>query len=160
GQARNFESTLRGLADKGHEVHMSFDRPEKKNLPGHSDLAQTLVQEYPGITSAQAPRPTKDEWSLISSRLRAALDYMRYLRPEFKDAPKLRRRAEKFAPDRVERLVSSTPRPARPALRSAFKSAERSAPISETVEDYLLELNPDVVLVTPLLEPGTIQVEF
>src|SRR5581483_8068167 len=25
---------------------------------------------------------------------------------------------------------------------------------------YLLELNPDVVLVTPLLEPGTIQVEF
>ena len=29
GAARNFESTLRGLAERGHEVHMAFDRMEK-----------------------------------------------------------------------------------------------------------------------------------
>src|SRR5919106_424818 len=91
GQARNFESTLRGLAERGHEVHMAYDRLDKKNLPGVSDLANALVAEYPLLTSGGHPQPRKDDWGWIASRLRLALDYMRYLQPEFKDAPKLRR---------------------------------------------------------------------
>src|SRR4051794_25664962 len=102
GQARNFESTLRGLAERGHDVHMAFDRMEKKNLPGVHDLANRLVEEYPGITSGEHPKPPKGDFAWVSSRLRASLDFMRYLRPEFDEAPKLRQRAHRFAPPRVE----------------------------------------------------------
>src|SRR3954453_21590591 len=89
GQARNFEWMLRGMAERGHQVHMAFDKVEKKNLPGLSDLADTLVEEYPAITSGEHPQPAKADWSWVSSRMRASLDFMRYLEPEFEDAPKL-----------------------------------------------------------------------
>ncbi|OAI40149.1 hypothetical protein AYO39_01975 [Actinobacteria bacterium SCGC AG-212-D09] len=160
GQARNFESTVRGLAERGHEVHMGFDRLEKRNLPGLSDLAETLVEEYYGVTSGPVPRPSKDDWAVVSSRIRASLDYVRYLGPEFKDAPKLRRRAEGFAPPRVAKIVGPLPKPGKAVARRALKRAERATPISEPIRAYLEQLAPDVVLVTPLLEPGTFQTEF
>src|SRR4051794_11266423 len=101
GSTRNFESTLRGLAESGHEIHLAFDRMAKRNLPGLWDLTNSLVAQYPNLTAGPHPVPKKEEWSVVSSRLRASLDYMRYLEPEFDDAPKLRRRAEQFAPNRV-----------------------------------------------------------
>ena len=55
GHTRNFESTLRGLAARGHSVHMSFDRLEKRNLPGLWDLANALLEEYPNLTFGSAP---------------------------------------------------------------------------------------------------------
>jgi hypothetical protein len=160
GSTRNFESTLRGLAERDHEIHLAFDRMHKKNLPGLWDLTNSLVGQYPGITSGGHPRMHKDEWSVVSGRLRASLDYMRYLDPEFRDAPKLRRRAQQFPPHRVERLLAKAPPPAWPGLRTAFQLAERSAPISPAVERYLRDQRPDTVLVTPLLEPGSIQVDY
>jgi hypothetical protein len=160
GQARNFESTLRGLAARGHSIHVAYDRMEKKNLPGVSDLADALVDEYEHLTSGPHPKLTKAEWSLAASRLRASLDYLRYLGPEFGEAPKLRRRAEKFAPPWFSRIVAKTPSSLHASLRDAIQRAERSRPIDGAVLEYLREQDPDVVLVTPFLEPGSFQVEF
>jgi len=128
GQARNFESTLCGLAERGHRVHLAFDRTGKRNLPGVSDLADSLVAEYPGLTAGHHPRPPKTDWSWVSGRLRASLDYMRYLEPEFRDAPKLRRRATQWPPMPIERVVATAPPPARSGLRSALRLAVHSAP--------------------------------
>ena len=160
GQARNFESTLRGLAERGHAVHIAYDRMEKKNLPGVSDLADALVEEYELVTSDAHPKLAKREWSVVASRLRAALDSMRYLGPEFRDAPKLRRRAEKFAPPWFGKILESTPAALHGPLRDAVSRAEQSRPVDATVVQYLREQDPDVVLVTPFLEPGSFQVEF
>src|SRR4051812_45874031 len=109
GATRNFESTLRGLAERGHQVHLAYDRVEKKNLPGLWDLANALVEECPGISHGEHPQPPKGDWSRVSSRLCASLDYMRYLEPDFREAPKLRRRAVKWTPTQVERLVAKSP---------------------------------------------------
>jgi hypothetical protein len=160
GQVRNFESTLRGLADRGHHVHMAFERLEKKNLPGLHDLSDTLVRDYPGITSGESPVRGRSDWSLVGSRLRASLDYMRYFNAEYADAPKLRERAERWAPADVSRRYSELAGPGRAAMRKAVRLAERSTPLSERVVAYIRDRAPDVVLVTPLLEPGSPQVEF
>jgi hypothetical protein len=160
GQVRNFESTLRGLAGRGHQIHLAFERQEKKNLPGLHDLAGALVSQYAGITTGEAPRAPKYDWSLVSSRLRASVDYTRYLGPEYAEAPKLRRRAERFAPARVEERYRRLSRPGRAVMRGGLRLAERATPISESITGYLREREPDVVLVTPLLEPGSLQVEF
>ena len=63
-------------------------------------------------------------------------------------------------PHRVKRLVDAAPGPK--ALMRAARSGALSArrPISEPVEQYLREQAPDAVLVTPLLEPGSVQAEF
>jgi hypothetical protein len=160
GQARNFESTLRGLADRGHEVHMAFDRLEKKNLLGLSELANSIVEEYPGVTSDAHPSVARETSSLTASRLRAGLDYMRYLQPEFTEAPKLRARAKRFAPPRLERMVSQASGVKRRLVRQGLLAAERSTPVSPIALEYVKTSDPDVVLVTPLLEPGNHQVEF
>jgi hypothetical protein len=160
GQVRNFESTLRGLANRGHRVHMAFERLEKKNLPGLHDLSDALVRDYPAITNGESPVRPRSDWSLVGSRLRSSLDYMRYFNPEYADAPKLRERAARWAPADVSRRYSELAAPGRAAMRKAVQLAERSTPLSDTVVDYIRERDPDVVLVTPLLEPGSPQVEF
>src|SRR5687767_13985036 len=160
GQARNFESTLRGLLGRGHDVEMGFDRIEKKNLPGFADLAGALESEHGNLASSVCPRPGKDEWSWVAARMRAAIDYMRYFEPDYEQAPKLRARAERFAPHRARRIVRRMPGPARRWLRRSLERADRWAQISPVVEEYVRERAPDVVLVTPLLEPGGLQVEF
>jgi hypothetical protein len=161
GGARNFESTLRGLAERGHQIHLVFDRTEKRNLPGFSDLAQSMVEEYEGITSAKCPRPTKDEedaW--LAGWLRRSLDYMRYLEPEFADAPKLRRRAESWVSDRLSSRYERATSLGRRAIRMSFRMTVQSLRPSPSVEKYLREQAPDAVLITPLLEPGSLQAEY
>ena len=159
GATRNFESTLRGLAEREHTIHLAFNRMFKENLPGLWDLANALTAEYPQITAGAHPQPTSSEPSFIAARLRASLDYLRFFNHEFRNAPKLRQRAERWAPQRVRRLAEGV-FPPRSMMRAAFRSAERAMPISESVERYILEQDPDAVLVTPLLEPRSFQVEF
>ena len=153
GATRNFESTLRGLAEREHTIHLAYDRMFKKNLPGLWDLSNALTAEYPQITAGEHPQPTRSEPSFIAAKLRASLDYMRFFNREFRDAPKLRQRAERWAPRRVRRLAEGA-FPPRSMMRAAFRSAERAMPISESVERYIREQDPDAVLVTPLLEPS------
>jgi hypothetical protein len=160
GATRNFESTLRGLADRGHLIHLAFDRTEKKNLPGLWDLADSLMAEYPGITAGEHPRPPETDWSIASSRLRASVDYMRYSNPEFVDAPKLQSRAERWVTPRTKQVVSRVPHRAKGRLRAAFSLAERSAPIDGRLARYLREQQPSVILLTPLLEPGSVQTDY
>src|SRR5207249_1433097 len=146
GAARNFESTLRGLADGGHDVHMALDRAEKANLPGHDDLANELTRQYPRITGGLHPVLPKSDWLLVATRLRVSLDYMRVLGPEYREAPKLRARAERWLPPRAERTLRFAPRPARAMLRAAFRSAERSVPPDEAATAYIRDQDPDVAL--------------
>ena len=58
GASRNFESTIRGLAEDGHEVHLAFDRTAKSNLPGLWEPTATLVSAYPGVTWSEHPGKT------------------------------------------------------------------------------------------------------
>jgi hypothetical protein len=160
GHARNFESTLRELAERGHDVHMAFDRMDKQGLPRVRDLSDQLVADYTGITSGLVPRLPSGDWSLVSSGLYASVDYMRYLGPEFRQAPKLRQRAQSFAPPRVRRLVRSLPPPGKAVVRRAFVRTARATPIGESVRAYVRDRNPDAILATPLLEPGSYQSEF
>src|SRR5574342_621417 len=95
---RNFESTLRLLAERGHRVHVAADVHRELDP---TDLIGRLCREYEGITHGPVPAPQSQQWPQLGVALRGALDYLRYLRPEYRDAPKLRRRAEVKAPSFV-----------------------------------------------------------
>ncbi|MGI8596758.1 MAG: hypothetical protein ACR2LY_05665 [Thermoleophilaceae bacterium] len=161
---RNFESTLRLLAERGHSVHVGFDRSQTDppGAPIRAELIERLSGEYPGrITYGRVPWREEGLWNLESGwfRLEAevgrAIDYLRYLDPRYRDAPKLRRRAEKKAGGGLGRLARlplvRTPTGLR-GLRRSLSWVERSLPTRAAVNRFLRERDPDIVLVTPLVD--------
>jgi putative sugar O-methyltransferase len=157
---RNFESTLRLLAERGHEVHVVADMHpyfDPANLIGQ------LSAKYPGIMHSEAPDRPVNGWSLLGVELRRALDYLRYLEIDYGDAPKLRRRALKTAPaflTRVleQRFVNTTA--GRRLLARLIRWCDRALPRDGAVDAFIREHQPDLVLVTPLVEPGSPQSDF
>src|SRR4030095_10536093 len=91
---RNFESTLRLLAERGHAVHVAADLHHELD---RGDLVGQLSRMHPSITHGAPPAATTG-WAHTGYELRRAVDYLRYLEPEYAHAPKLRSRAELKAP--------------------------------------------------------------
>lgn len=152
GHLRNFESTLRELDRRGHQVHVVFDR-DKGNL-ALGQLAQTIEATF---VRAPAPEP-EERWTLIAWQLRAILDYLRYLGPPFEHAPRLRERAAHQVPAALVRSLGA--RGSRPGLRRLLSALERSVPPRRSVLRLLERERPDLVVVTPLLELGSPQLDY
>jgi hypothetical protein len=134
---------LRLLHDRGHEIHLAARRVKF----GHShDELQALADGCERIRFTKLP---SGDGSKLSREVRLALDYRRYLEPRYRDSPKLRARAEKSAPPRLVRVPSSL-----------LRVVERSLPPPEAVLRYLRKEQPDVVLVTPLIDLGSRQADW
>jgi hypothetical protein len=186
GLVRNFEPSLRLLAERGHLIHIGFPYSAKGGdevagwisryalpLAGEpiiSDevdsvaLLASLVKEYPNISWDFIRHQRSDGWSEFLAALRATQDYLRYLEPEFRDTPALRDRA----------LYGNLPRgaitlAALPGLRTAtgrrllqrfLAACERAIPVSRSALDEILEVMPDVVLVSRLIDFASPQVDY
>ncbi|HXE81042.1 MAG TPA: hypothetical protein VNK41_09845 [Vicinamibacterales bacterium] len=156
---RNFESTLRMLAERGHAVHVVAD----PHLPESNDLIARLCREHPRITHSHAPLVPFSAWSFFGREVRRAVDYLRYLEPDYAHAPKLRLRAERGAPDFI---IAATKKPlfrtraGRRALAWALRCVDRAVPRNPAVDAFIAGERPDLVLVTPLVEPGSPQAEY
>src|SRR5712691_7472714 len=154
GHVRNFEWTVRMLAEAGHAVHVGLDQDEKENLAGHSDLLHSLVAEYPTITCDVAPARQKTDWSSVALGAQRWLDYLRYLEPEFTAATKLRSRAGGGLPDSVKRItdgyLARSPE-ARRAARRLLEATHEGVPVLKSVRRWMERHDPDVLVVTPML---------
>jgi hypothetical protein len=159
GFLRNFESGLRELVERGHEVHACLGkRADAESVTGSAlQILDRLAAVGPGFSSSVQPRPLVNRSSALAASLRAAREYWRYLRPEYDDAPLLR-----------ARVINETPTfaawaPLRLAWVRALADAmarwlERRLPIPEAAFDVLDEWRPDVMVVTPLIYAGSDQV--
>src|SRR3712207_2475701 len=129
GYVRNFESTLRLLGDRGHQVHLAFQAAESTVMDPR-DLPSQLVAEYATFSDGSAPVPD-DATSALAGEFRVALDYLRYLEPRYRAASKLRARAQRrVVASNVRRLA---PRIARvpgglALLRRGLGALERALP--------------------------------
>jgi hypothetical protein len=163
GLTRNYESTLRELARRDHQVEVLFDRG-KDTLADLYAPIERLSAELPGITYSAAPwQPRGNAYDAGSRLLRTCVDYSRYLDPEFATATKLRERVGDQTPHMVRSLLALPPldsKRARAVFRRAAVAADRSAPLRPDVLALLHERNPDLVLITPLLEMGSPQLDY
>jgi len=162
GYVRNFESTLRMLCDRGHRVHLALQgKPRIAQLDPH-DIARQLSEQYGNFTYGEAPARA-DGLGLVGRELRLALDYLRYQRPEYRDAPKLRERARREAPEwvlqSVQRGLGRTAL-GRRVLAAWLCALDRAIGRSPDVDAFIRKTRPDVLAVTPLIEPGASQVDY
>jgi glycosyltransferase involved in cell wall biosynthesis len=162
GYTRNFEWTLRALAGRGDDVRLVFAK-RKETAGGASDIVETLTDEYPNVQGVQLPERQPNGRSLVGRQLRVILDYMRYLEPPFEDTPKLRERAGANVPPRLRKALGFPivrSRLGRALVAAPLRGAERSIGPGDDALALVAEHDPDLVLVTPLLEVGSPQHEY
>jgi FkbM family methyltransferase len=162
GYVRNFESTLRLLCDRGHQVHLAFEGRVRYPQLDPTDIARQLATQYPALTYG-AIEGRSDTWGAVGRELRLAADVLRYLGREYDDAPKLRERALREAPpaliERARRGVLATTA-GRRAYTGWLRAMNRAIAPDPAIDAYLRAQRPDVLAVTPLIEPGSPQSEY
>jgi hypothetical protein len=187
GFVRYFEGALHALAGAGYHVHVAFEINRAKL--GEDVTARRLAAVSPNITCGAAPErvesvrqflargdraairagdaarwPTREEtWESLATTVRLLQDYLRFFDPAFARADALRARAEKRVPRVYRALVSAAARlgaPGRATLSAALRASERTIPVPDAIDAFVREHDPHVLIVTPLIELGSQQVDY
>ena len=156
---RIFESVVRMLAARGHQIHLLIGHdpdPTGQWTPS----ADALVASSPNITMSFAHRSIDDEWLDLRLMQRLGSDYVRFVQPEYASAPILRDRARDRVPPPIRALADYEGIGhglLRPLLKSALRAAERAVPPAPELSDVVMAHRPDITLVTPLIDLGSYQ---
>ena len=156
---RLFESAIAELAERGHTLHLSADREESL---GGAELVERLAGRYPRVTIGWTPGRQAGAWADLGRKLRLGIDYLRFLDPRYDATPRLRGRSEERTPALVLWLVKlpllRTPG-GRRVLGWVMRQFEQAVPQSRELKAYYQEQAPDVVLITPLVDLGSPQLD-
>ena len=190
GFIRYYEEALHALAAEGHRVHVVFESVRDKLDEGETArrLAASSPNVTCGRTPPRAEsvrsflaradrtavrsggdarreagiRSPDVAWESLATTGRLLLDYLRFFEPTFTEATELRDRAAKRLPRFWERLarLAGARAPTRRAAAAALQAVESLIPASPAVEAFIREQRPDLLLVTPLVELGSQQVDY
>jgi hypothetical protein len=177
GYIRYYRSVIELLAARGHKVHLAFSRLEKD--PGDGRLARELAASHPNITFGESPlRRRADGWRPLAALVRSLVDLSRYVHPRYADAPALRARMARKLTDHILTARAIDPLTARLTLGlvrvietrtserlsrrmiGALGLVERAVPTCPRIDEFVRSHDPDVVLVTPVIEFASSQVEY
>jgi hypothetical protein len=151
---RNFDSVVRLLAERGHRVHLAAEREESL---GGRELVERLAAASPSITVGYIPPRADDRWFSIATVVRRSLDYLAYSARLYDDAPKIRERAWERTP---QMAVALSRMPGRPLVSRALHAMDRAIPTDTAIDAFIAEQRPDLVLLTPLIELGSPQLDL
>ena len=158
---RNFESAIEELARRGHRVHMVVSVVEAL---GGRQMIERLVSRYPEqLSMGEAPVRAVGSWFELARRLRHALDYLRFLDPRYEPTPHLINRARERAPAIVLALLKLSifqGAQGRDRLARLLRAFERALPRVRAYERFIADQRPDAVLITPLVDLGSSQVDY
>ena len=175
---RHFESVILALAERGHRVRVALPnrRPDLQPPPA--------LAAHASISFVTAPAHRGDAWAHPIHEMRTLRDYMRYLDGRYDGAPKLRTRAlrkmvaavtrehqthlaahcphchERIKDDQVGRMMLAFRKEGRRNLASLLALMETTVPSDTALEAFLQAEQPDVVLVTPLINFGSYQADY
>ena len=158
GSLRMYESVLRALATAGHEIEILANR---RDTIGSGIDPEQLLADLPQIRwSWEDLRP--HAWMELAAAVRIWLDYLRYFEPRYKDAARLRQRVGEYVPPVLRRITNWSPFRAnisRRAIVAGLRAVERALPRQRELDTLMQNSRPDVVVVTPLLDLGSRQIE-
>jgi hypothetical protein len=161
GYLRNYASTVRLLASRGHEVIVGSRGPERHMAVDTPRFLEELHREFPAVTTEILPKRA-DEWMPLAAEIRAGRNALRYRHPAFRGATKLAARADQHARTKAPRLARMLPSPwplAR-AFSSLLSVAERAVPPDPKIEAVVDRLAPEAIVVTPLVDFNSYQIDY
>jgi hypothetical protein len=156
---RFYDSAIEEMASRGHTVEIAVNnRREKKpvgveGLNAYGDRVTVLgvVPERPGF------------WADAAHCVRATMDFVRFLHPDFANAPTLRARIKRKVLPRAYHWLDLIPRLGLGSVHAVLrglKAAERAIPIYEPIADFIASRQADVMLVSPLVAAASPQVDW
>ena len=152
---RNYESVIAGLVERGHVVHLAADREEAL---GGRELVDRLAARHTGrVTVGFTPILQWGRYRRLAGALRLGLDYLRYSDPRYETTPKIRERAYDRTPGFVLALARL---PFRGAVIWALERLEAAVPRQAGVDEFLRDQQADLLLITPLIELGSPQLDY
>jgi hypothetical protein len=152
---RNFESVIAAMAERGHQVHLAADREEAL---GGRELVDRLAARFPSnVTVGFTPILQWGRYRRVSSAMRTGLDYLRYSDPRYEATPKIRERAYERTPFLILVLARL---PLRALVTRVLEAIERAVPRQSGVDDFIRTERPDALLITPLIELGSPQLDY
>jgi len=144
------------LARRGHWITLAAARKRKRPLK----LTGTLHAEK-RIDVVACPVHRIDGWEPYARPLRQARDYMRFLHPDYGSAGKLTARAAEYAPPGWTSFAASEKgRRRQHVVRKALELAESVVPSDPYFELFIRSEEPDLLLVTPLVDFGSYQTDY
>ncbi len=157
---RNYDAALRVLAAHGHTIHLAVETQEAL---GGRQAVEALTRECPAITLGTVPDRGDDVWADLSRRLRFGLDYLRYLEPFYDAAPLRRVRARERTP---RALIAAAEPPLvggrwwRRWFGRFLHRLDQALPLPPAFVEFLRHQQPDVLVITPLVDLGSQQIDF
>ncbi|MBA2449317.1 MAG: FkbM family methyltransferase [Chloroflexi bacterium] len=152
GRLRHFGSVIRMLAERGHTVSVTT----------RDDISIPVGLDHPRVRMRTGPTWRVDEWRDLVGPVRRARDYVRYLAPRYANARLVRWQAARKVPGGFPRWCESRPWVWRHwrMLLLALKTVEDLIPSDRAFEAFLESEQPDIVLVTPLVQHGSYQTDY
>ena len=153
---RYYDSTMKSLADRGHHVMVAVNALQERKharLEMVGDERIAILGEFP---------ERRDFWMPLARAVRGTIDFVRYLHPRFAEAPALRHRMyRKVLPTPLRplnRIRSLRPRTVAGVIRF-LQTWERAVPISPVIREYLEARRADAVIVSPLIDAASDQMD-
>jgi hypothetical protein len=153
---RYYDSTMKSLADRGHHVMVAVSALQERKharLEMVDDERIAILGEFP---------ERRDGWMPLARAVRGTIDFVRYFHPRFAEAPALRHRMYRKvlpAPLRpLNRIRTLSPRTLGGVIRF-LQTWERAIPISPVIREYLEARQPDAVIVSPLIDAASDQMD-
>jgi len=162
GYLRNYASTVRLLASRGHEVVVGSRGPERHmqvDTPGY--LAE-LMREFPTVTVVDLPK-RRDRWRSLAMAVRALRNALRYRHPVLRVARALSQRAEAHLAREAPRLAAKGLPQGWPVAHFVSRLAavvEAAIPTDPDIDAVVGSIAPDVVVVTPLVDFVSYQIDY
>lgn len=159
---RNFEAPIRALAKRGHRLVILAD--PQKYLPDEiSAQVESLAADFAGRISFGDAHGRGDFRQRLADDIHTARDLLRYYAPAFRNAEHLRRRA----------IGKATPLARLVYRRDRYWDADRnrraddwldrldsSLPIDRAIAQRLDAINPDLLVVSPLVDLRSDQIDW
>jgi hypothetical protein len=152
---RHIGPVVQELLDRGHEVHLALEPPERK----HADDPWLLrASTHAGFTWGIVETWRRDPWFLVARWLRRTDDYIRYLLIGRERIPYFVERAAGRAP-LTGRLIAGLPvissRTGLKLLSCVLSAFDGAVPTSRPTVDFIRQLEVDVIVLVPILMPGS-----
>ncbi|MEJ7891561.1 MAG: hypothetical protein WKF94_02840 [Solirubrobacteraceae bacterium] len=148
GHLRHLVPALDALTSRGHEITLRFDTGDPR------DAGDRVA---PGAAARMPERPAG--WTALARQVRLALDHLRYLEPGYAQVRGPASRARARAPRPIVALADRVGAPAQARLKRLLTAVDRAVPVPQALIDELRSIAPDVMLVSPLVALGSLQVE-